>query len=214
MTWRVILSILINSLSSGRRGSNFKIVIFTLILWIDILTRRGRDKMEGIFQTKFSNALSWMKMYQLRLKISLMFVPKGPINNIPALVPIMAWRRPGDKPLSEPMMVSLPTHICKIVVRWVPWNYIDDKSTLVQVMAWCRQATSHYLNQCWPKLVTPPPPPPQPWEPLHEWTATDTYKYIVIFCTKCGGRSPWVSHSGGWCAQVGSNNYSSGFKPH
>ena len=26
----------------------------------------------------------------------------------------------------------------------------DDKSTLVQVMAWCRQATSHYLSQCWP----------------------------------------------------------------
>ena len=24
----------------------------------------------------------------------------------------MAWRRPGDKPLSEPMMVSLVTHIC------------------------------------------------------------------------------------------------------
>ena len=25
----------------------------------------------------------------------------------------------------------------------------DDKSTLVQVMAWCRQATSHYRSQCW-----------------------------------------------------------------
>ena len=34
------------------------------------------------------------------------FVPKGPIDNIPALVQIMAWRRPGDKPLSEPMMVK------------------------------------------------------------------------------------------------------------
>ena len=45
-------------------------------------------------------------------RISLKFVPKGPINNIPALVQIMAWRRPGDKPLFEPMMVSLPTHIC------------------------------------------------------------------------------------------------------
>ena len=31
----------------------------------------------------------------------------------------------------------------------------DDKSTLVQVMAWCRQATSHYLNQCWPRSPTP-----------------------------------------------------------
>ena len=47
--------------------------------------------------------------------MSLKFVPKGPINNIPALVQIMAWRRPGDKPLSEPMMVRLPTH--KFVTR-------------------------------------------------------------------------------------------------
>ena len=47
------------------------------------------------------------------------FVPKGPINIIPALVQIMAWRRPGDKPLSEPMMVSLPTHICITRPQWV-----------------------------------------------------------------------------------------------
>ena len=39
-------------------------------------------------------------------KISLKFVPKGPINNIPSLVQIMAWCRPGDKPLSGPMIVS------------------------------------------------------------------------------------------------------------
>ena len=37
--------------------------------------------------------------------------PKGPISNIPVLIQMMAWRRPGDKPLSEPMMVSLLTHI-------------------------------------------------------------------------------------------------------
>ena len=52
---------------------------------------------------------------RISIEFSLKFVPKGPINNIPALVQIMAWRRPGDKPLSEPMMVSLPTHIC---VTW------------------------------------------------------------------------------------------------
>ena len=31
----------------------------------------------------------------------------------------------------------------------------NDKPTLVQVMAWCRQATSHYLSQCWPRFVSP-----------------------------------------------------------
>ena len=37
--------------------------------------------------------------------ISLNFVPEGAINNIPSLIRIMAWRQPGDKPLSEPIMV-------------------------------------------------------------------------------------------------------------
>ena len=48
----------------------------------------------------------------ISIKFSLQFVPKGPINNIPVLVQIMAWRRPGNKPLSETVMVSLLTHIC------------------------------------------------------------------------------------------------------
>ena len=43
----------------------------------------------------------------------------GPVDNIPALVQIMAWRRPGDKPLSEPMMVGLLTHICVTRPQWV-----------------------------------------------------------------------------------------------
>ena len=37
----------------------------------------------------------------------------------------------------------------------MPQDLTDDKSTLVQVMAWCHQATSHYLNQCWPRSPTP-----------------------------------------------------------
>ena len=46
------------------------------------------------------------------LEIPLQFVSKFQSNNIPALVQIMAWRRPDDKPLSEPMMFSLLTHVC------------------------------------------------------------------------------------------------------
>ena len=34
-------------------------------------------------------------------------------------------------------------------------NATDDKWTLVQVMAWCRQATSHYLSQFWPSFLKP-----------------------------------------------------------
>ena len=54
------------------------------------------------FQMHFFNENVWIS-----IKISLKFVPKVQINNIPALVQIMAWCRPGDKPLSEPMMVRL-----------------------------------------------------------------------------------------------------------
>ena len=44
---------------------------------------------------------------------------------------------------------------CKIVLRWMPLDLTDDNSTFVQVMAWCRQATSHYLSQCWPRFMSP-----------------------------------------------------------
>ena len=68
---------------------------------------------DDIFKCIFLNRNAW-----IAIKISLKFVPMGPINNIPALVQIMAWRRPGDKPLFEPMMVRLPTHLC---VTWPHW---------------------------------------------------------------------------------------------
>ena len=52
------------------------------------------------------------------LDISLKYVPWGLIDNNPTLVLIMAWRRAGDKPLSEPMMFSLLTHICITRPQW------------------------------------------------------------------------------------------------
>ena len=44
---------------------------------------------------------------------------------------------------------------CEIALRRMSLDPINDKSTLVQVMAWCRQATSHYLSQCWPRSLSP-----------------------------------------------------------
>ena len=84
---------------------------FTLV---NILkTRRNEHFADDIFKRIFVNENVW-----ITIKNSLKFIPKGPTNNIPALVKIMAWRRPGYKPLSEPMLVSLPTHIC---VTWPQW---------------------------------------------------------------------------------------------
>ena len=40
---------------------------------------------------------------------------------------------------------------CEIVLIGMSLDFSDDQSTLVQVMAWCGQATSHCLSQCWPR---------------------------------------------------------------
>ena len=77
-----------------------------------ILTHWGQDKMAAIFPDDIFKWIFLNENVWISINISLNFVPRGPINNIPTLVQVMAWRRPGDKPLSEPMMVSLPTHIC------------------------------------------------------------------------------------------------------
>ena len=73
-----------------------------------LLTYWGWNKLADIFRRHF------------HFKIVLKFVPKGPINRVPALDQIMAWRWPGDKPLSEPLMVRLSTHlyICVTLPQW------------------------------------------------------------------------------------------------
>ena len=81
--------------------------------------QNGRHFPDDSFRWIFLNENVWIS-----IEVSLKFVPKGPINNIPALVQIMAWRQPGDKPLSEPMMVSLLTHIYVTRPQWVKWKHI------------------------------------------------------------------------------------------
>ena len=87
--------------------------------------QNGRHFADDIFKCIFVIENVW-----ILIKISLKFVPKGPIPNIPTLVQIMAWCRPGDKPLSEPTMASLLTHICVTRPQWVnsswycSWLYV------------------------------------------------------------------------------------------
>ena len=93
--------------------------------------QNGRRFADDTFKRIFLNG-----NVRISIKISLKFVTKGPINNIPALVQIMVWCRPGDKPLSEPMLVSLPTHICVTRPHWVKavsvflWQNVGTKYTL------------------------------------------------------------------------------------
>ena len=81
---------------------------------------------DDIFKWIFLNENVWIS-----INISLKFVPRGPINSIPTLVQVMAWRRPGDKSLSEPMMVRLPTHICVTRPQWVNCNASSLHSSIL-----------------------------------------------------------------------------------
>ena len=107
--------------------ASFLYNIFTPHCSLNTLRPRqnGRHFPDDIYKCIFLNENVWIS-----IKISLQFVPMGPINNIPALVQIMAWRRSGDKPLSEPMMVRLLTHICATQPQWVKsaWYEVSFES--------------------------------------------------------------------------------------
>ena len=64
------------------------------------------DKMAAILADVIFKGIFLNEKMCILIKISLKFVPKGPIDNIPALVQIMVWRQIGDKPLSEPMLAQ------------------------------------------------------------------------------------------------------------
>ena len=81
------------------------------------VTHWGPDKIAAIFKCIFLNENVWILH-----TISLNCVPKVRINNIPALVQIMAWRRPDDSPISEPMMIRLLPRICVTQLQWVKSN--------------------------------------------------------------------------------------------
>ena len=63
------------------------------------LSKNGYHLLYNIFKHIFSD-----ENVGISIKISLKFVPQGPVDNNPALVQTMAWGRLGDRPLSEPIM--------------------------------------------------------------------------------------------------------------
>ena len=78
-----------------------------------------RPRQNDIFPDDIFKCIFLNDHVYISMKISLEFVSKVPINNIPALDKIMVWHRPDDKPLSEPMMVRLLMHTYVTRPRWV-----------------------------------------------------------------------------------------------
>ena len=90
--------------------------------------QNGSHFTDGLLKCIFLN-----KNILISIKMSLKFVRKGPINNIPVFVQIMAWHRPGDNPLSEPVMVILPTHICITRLQKVKMHSQIDRFSAAEI---------------------------------------------------------------------------------
>ena len=116
--------------------------------WVNTLRPRqnGCHFTDDIFKCLFVNENIWIS-----IKISLQFVPKGPMNNIPALVQIMAWRRSCDKPLSEPMMASLQTPIYVTRPQWVNQLSIELWIRHVRLLLWVFHV--HLIGQIMSLLI-------------------------------------------------------------
>ena len=150
-----------------------------------ILTHWGRDEIDAISQTRFSNAFSWMKMFQLWLKFHWSLFLRVQLTIF----------RPGDKPLSAPMMVSLLTHICVTRPQWVRlaaplgmhhWTSTKPLHSL--------HTSQHYLYGIWevtPRVIyvwksESPRSNPLSGVNRKEWTSqcsVHTWENILNFCS-------------------------------
>ena len=113
---------------------------FTYIL--NALGQNSHHFADDVFKCIFVN-----EQVLISLKISLEFVPNVRANNIAALVQTIAWRRPGDKSLSEQTMVSLLMHIC---VTWHQWVKSITSQALGQPYN-CRMIAPVSLRKIHPK---------------------------------------------------------------
>ena len=145
--------------------------------------QNAQDLADDIFKCIIFSKNAWIS-----IEFSLKFVLKGLINNIPPLVQIMAWHWPGDKPLSEPMMVSLLMHICVSQPWWVKmvldkfsvhlkkllvllWRYIENKHVI--------KGKSCRISRSLQKMVS-----------LSSGTGMN-FEHCFYFATTCRYSSPW-----------------------
>ena len=115
-------------------------IVYGYLIRHTALTYLPLDKMATILVDDIFKCILFYEDEIIQIQISMKFIPESPIDNKPALVQVMACRRPGDKPLSEPMMVSLPTHTCVTRPQW-----INDRHGFV----WYRQKYTCSVQSMW-----------------------------------------------------------------
>ena len=73
---------------------------------------------------------------------------------------------------------NLRTHVIEPFLWKRSQLNATDKSILVQVMAWCHQATSHYLSKCWPRSKSPYGVTRSQWIQHKRWAMTGHRVYL------------------------------------
>ena len=115
------------------KGNQNVFLYFISILINTLRLRQNGQHFADVFKGITLNENMWISF-----NVSLNFVPKGQIKNIPALVQIMAWCLVGTKPSSEPMMVSLLTHKCLTQPQWVKcWFNICQEEKKILLIQQC-----------------------------------------------------------------------------
>ena len=162
---------------------------------------------DDIFKCIFLNENVW-----ILIKISLKFVPNGPINNIPALVQIMIWRRPDDKPLFERKIIPIVRlNLCEEASKHILifYHFNTDVAEIVgishresQRYGLCKttlhcNAMSHWLGSYikW-SLV-------QPWQ--HKELSLKSLRPSICTRASIHYRSYACARAPGWCVVIRGN---------
>ena len=144
-----------NSLAPGKVERNFRYVIFKRILVIDgwgisceiVLIWMTLDFTDD--KSRLVQVMDWCRQTTSHYLIQCW----------PRSVSLYGVTRPQwvNSLVLEKMIICVTCGLnlsCETARMWLSLNLSDDKSTLVQVMAWCHQATSHYLSHCWPRSMS------------------------------------------------------------
>ena len=83
--------------------------------------------MAAVTQTAFFKYIFLNENFGVLNKISLKYIPLGQFDNLAALVQIMAWRRSGHKPLSEPMVAKPFSEAMMEYCQLDPWEQTSVK---------------------------------------------------------------------------------------
>ena len=96
------------------------------------------------------------RIYKFRIRLHWNLFPRVTLTIFQywLMVQIMAWRRSGDKPLSEPMMVILPTHICVTRPQWVRSQFTPTQDLSLSVWSCVCLSYTSILHGFFPYLCT------------------------------------------------------------